>query len=123
MISCVPPSYVKPTSAEYTYNGLGELLEARDAAEMKYRSDYLGRMQCDGEKVIYGYNYGGEVESVTGEKQGKSFTYVEKVGYDAWGAAGIPEKRNPTTCVSHSGQVVGLLFFIALAFSQSGKIP
>jgi hypothetical protein len=59
------------------------------AAEMEYRGDYLGRMEWiqypDGERVRYGYNYGGEVERVSGEKEGRSFTCVERVGYDEYG--------------------------------------
>jgi RHS repeat-associated protein len=66
-------------------DSLGNLREA----VMEYRSDYLGRMEeivyPDGEKVIYGYNYGGEVVSVRGEKQGTTFPYVDKIGYDEWG--------------------------------------
>nr|WP_255949272.1 RHS repeat-associated core domain-containing protein [Brucepastera parasyntrophica] len=90
-------------SIEYEYGSLGEVtVETRTlgrrshdrtgtvkTAEMRYRSDYLGRMEeityPDGEVVKYEYNYGGEVERVTGEKQGETFTYVDKIGYDEWG--------------------------------------
>jgi hypothetical protein len=65
--------------------GLGE----ERVAETAYRVDYLGRMEeieyPDGEVVKYGYDYGGNVVSVRGEKQGKTFVYVEDIGYDAWG--------------------------------------
>ncbi|ULQ59049.1 LysM peptidoglycan-binding domain-containing protein [Brucepastera parasyntrophica] len=90
-------------SIEYEYGSLGEVtVETRTlgrrshdrtgtvkTAEMRYRSDYLGRMEeityPDGEVVKYAYNYGGAVERVTGEKQGETFVYVDKIGYDEWG--------------------------------------
>jgi RHS repeat-associated protein len=86
----------------YEYGKLGEVVKERRAilqrtdglgrsreAIMEYRSDYLGRMQAitypDGETVRYGYDYGGNVVSVAGTKQGQAFPYVEKIGYDEWG--------------------------------------
>jgi RHS repeat-associated protein len=39
----------------------------------------------DGETVRYGYDYGGNVVSVAGTKQGQAFPYVDKIGYDEWG--------------------------------------
>jgi len=86
-------------SMEYTYGELGQVLtETREikqlplsrgqtrTATMRYTSDYLGRMQeivyPDGETVTYSYNYGGEIKSVTGVRQGTTFNYVRNIGYD-----------------------------------------
>lgn len=56
---------------------------------MKYRSDYLGRMQWieypDGERIVYGYDNGGQVISVTGEHWNKNFEYVTNIFYDQYG--------------------------------------
>ena len=56
---------------------------------MKYRSDYLGRMQWieypDGELITYGYDNGGQVISVTGEHWNKNFEYVTNILYDQYG--------------------------------------
>ena len=58
-------------------------------SEMKYRSDYLGRMQWieypDGELITYGYDNGGQVISVTGEHWNKNFEYVTNILYDQYG--------------------------------------
>ena len=87
---------------EYEYGRLGEVTkETRtlathlnrnsktETAVMQYRSDYLGRMQHiiypDGEKVIYGYDRGGQVISVTGENYGHTFNYVTNILYDEYG--------------------------------------
>ena len=87
---------------EYEYGRLGEITkETRtlathlnrnspaETAVMEYRSDYLGRMQHivypDGEKVIYGYDRGGQVVSVTGENYGHEFSYVTNILYDQYG--------------------------------------
>ena len=86
---------------EYEYGKLGEVTEERRTikradpyasveAVMKYESDYLGRMQKitypDGETVKYGYDGGGNVVSVKGEKKGyQEYTYVEDIGYDEYG--------------------------------------
>jgi RHS repeat-associated protein len=55
----------------------------------RYQSDYLGRMEWieypDGEVVTYGYDRGGNVNSVKGQKDTTNITYVEDIGYDAWG--------------------------------------
>jgi RHS repeat-associated protein len=57
--------------------------------EYNYRSNYLGQMESivypDGEKVSYGYDYGGNVTSVTGKNNATDFTYVKNIGYDEWG--------------------------------------
>ncbi|MGN0756639.1 RHS repeat-associated core domain-containing protein [Treponema sp.] len=56
---------------------------------MEYRSDYLGRMQWiiypDGEQIVYGYDRGGQVISVTGEHYGHEFNYVTNILYDEYG--------------------------------------
>jgi RHS repeat-associated protein len=55
-----------------------------------YESDYLGRMQHvsypDGETVTYTYDAGGNVQTVTGVKEGyDDFKYVKDIGYDEYG--------------------------------------
>ena len=87
---------------EYEYGKLGEIIKERrllkthlnakrdkEMSEMEYRSDYLGRMQSivypDGEKVVYGYDRGGHVVSVTGEHYGTVFKYVTNILYDQYG--------------------------------------
>ena len=89
-------------TTEYEYGKLGEVTkETRtlathlnrnsptETAVMEYRSDYLGRMQHivypDGEKVIYGYDRGGQVVSVAGENYGHTFSYVTNILYDQYG--------------------------------------
>ncbi len=56
---------------------------------MSYRSDYLGRMQWieypDGERIVYGYDNGGQVISVTGSHWGRKFKYVTDIQYDQYG--------------------------------------
>ena len=39
----------------------------------------------DGEAVHYGYDYGGNVTSITGRNRGEQFPYVRQIGYDEWG--------------------------------------
>ena len=60
-----------------------------ESAEMTYKSDYLGRMEQitypDGEIVTYGYDSGGQVTSVTGDRLGVSTEYIKKIGYDEFG--------------------------------------
>ena len=87
---------------EYEYGSLGEVkretrtlvthlngLHDTITSEMKYRSDYLGRMQWieypDGELITYGYDNGGQVISVTGEHWNKNFEYVTNILYDQYG--------------------------------------
>ncbi|AHC15311.1 RHS repeat domain-containing protein [Salinispira pacifica] len=54
-----------------------------------YTSDYLGRMQeiiyPTGEIVRYGYDEGGQVTSVTGERNSLVTEYVQDIGYDEYG--------------------------------------
>ncbi|GHU66792.1 hypothetical protein FACS189447_08270 [Spirochaetia bacterium] len=96
---------VKDESGEihYKYGKLGETIEeirkiktmdpqrpvTEKRAVMKYRSDYLGRMEeieyPDGEVVKYGYDEGGQIRSVIGERVGKEFVYVKEIGYDQYG--------------------------------------
>ena len=67
---------------------------------MQYQSDYLGRMQWiiypDGEKIIYGYDAGGQVTSVTGSHYNQSFPYVTKILYDQYGQRTRIEYGNGT---------------------------
>lgn len=87
---------------EYEYGRLGEVTKetrtlsthlngniSTETAVMEYRSDYLGRMQWivypDGEQIVYGYDRGGQVISVTGEHYGHEFNYVTNILYDEYG--------------------------------------
>ena len=67
---------------------------------MQYQSDYLGRMQWiiypDGEKIIYGYDEGGQVTSVTGKHYNQTFPYVTKILYDQYGQRTRIEYGNGT---------------------------
>ena len=85
----------------YEYGKLGEMTEESrsivreggyDAmtAVTGYESDYLGRMEHitypDGEIVTYTYDTGGNVQTVTGTKEGyDDFYYVKDIGYDEYG--------------------------------------
>ncbi len=92
------------TSVSYKYGKLGQVVEEtrtitnfidsnpvkeQKSATMKYQSDYLGRMQKiiypDGEVVVYSYDYGGQVNKVTGNKLGLDIDYVKNIGYDEQG--------------------------------------
>jgi len=86
---------------EYEYGKLGEtvrekrvlkqetgyLTNTREAV-MEYYGNYVGQMEKiiypDGEEISYGYDYGGNVVSVTGINHGVTFAYVEHIGYDEW---------------------------------------
>ena len=50
-------------------------ISGEKTAAMRYRSDYLGRMERitypDGEVVTYEYDDGGRIKTVTGERQGR----------------------------------------------------
>ncbi|MDR2478073.1 MAG: RHS repeat-associated core domain-containing protein, partial [Treponema sp.] len=86
----------------YQYGSLGQVTEETRTinllplsggrskiATMRYHSDYLGRMETieypDGEVVTYGYDYGGQITSVTGNRKGTIFPYVKTIGYDEYG--------------------------------------
>ena len=85
----------------YEYGELGEMTQETrsimreggyDAvtAVTGYESDYLGRMEYitypDGETVTYTYDAGGNVQTVTGTKEGyDDFYYVKDIGYDEYG--------------------------------------
>ena len=88
-------------TVEYAYGKLGETVREKRVlrqetgyvnmtreAVMEYAGNYLGQMEKitypDGEEVSYGYDYGGNVTSVTGHNRGTNFTYVEKIGYDEY---------------------------------------
>ena len=98
---------------KYEYGSLGEVtketrtltahlngLHDSVTSEMKYRSDYLGRMQWieypDGELITYGYDNGGQVVSVTGEHWGTTFEYVTNILYDEYGQRTRIEYGNGT---------------------------
>ena len=98
---------------EYEYGSLGEVIrETRTlvthlnglhdtiTSEMKYRSDYLGRMQWieypDGEVITYGYDSGGQVISVTGKHWEETFEYVTNIQYDQYGQRTRIEYGNGT---------------------------
>ncbi|WP_407427401.1 toxin TcdB middle/N-terminal domain-containing protein [Treponema sp.] len=89
-------------TVSYEYGSLGEVTKetrtlathlnagnGNQTAVMEYKSDYLGRMQYivypDGEKIVYGYDEGGQVVSVVGEHFGEKFKYVNDIGYDEYG--------------------------------------
>ncbi|MBQ9281238.1 MAG: DUF4474 domain-containing protein [Treponema sp.] len=89
-------------TVSYEYGCLGEVTKEirtltahlngqsdTETAVMEYRSDYLGRMQYivypDGEKIVYGYDDGGQVVSVTGTHFNEEFKYVSDIGYDEYG--------------------------------------
>ncbi len=98
---------------EYEYGSLGEVIKETKSlvthlnglhdtvtSEMRYRSDYLGRMQWieypDGEVITYGYDNGGQVVSVTGEHWNKTFEYVTNILYDEYGQRTRIEYGNGT---------------------------
>ena len=97
----------------YEYGQLGEVVKetrvlnthlngknATELAVMQYQSDYLGRMQWiiypDGEKIIYGYDEGGQVTSVEGSHYNQTFPYVTKILYDQYGQRTRIEYGNGT---------------------------
>ena len=102
-------------TSEYQYGLLGETVwekrtiktrdpirtEKEKAAEMEYRSNYLGQMECikypDGEKVSYAYDSGGQIRAVSGERHGQRFDYVKEIGYDEWGQRVYMEAGNGVT--------------------------
>lgn len=55
---------------------------------MKYKYDSFNRMQRmtypDGEKVSYGYNRGGMLYSIEGDKGGQAYMYVEHIAYNKY---------------------------------------
>ncbi|HHU37646.1 MAG TPA: hypothetical protein GXZ47_10550, partial [Treponema sp.] len=99
-------------SIEYQYGKLGEIVReervikrltplADDVtAVMEYTSDYLGRMQSitfpDGEVVTYGYDEGGQIQSVHGFRINYDFEYVNDIAYDEFGQRKYIEYGNGT---------------------------
>ncbi len=61
----------------------------RGHAQRKKNPIIVGRIESitypDGETVSYGYDYGGQVKSVTGTHYGVTTDYVEDIGYDEYG--------------------------------------
>jgi RHS repeat-associated protein len=95
-------------TTEYEYGALGETVEetrtikiltpgqaTEKTRAIGYTSNYLGQMEAiryhDGsftETVRYGYNHGGQIKTVTGQKgntPGGTFAYVNDIGYDEFG--------------------------------------
>lgn len=88
-------------AASYSYGELGEIrtlsrslnrltpLAAAESATLAYEWDYLGRLQKivypDGEELVYGYDSGGRVSSVSGRYRGLSTDYVRDIAYDEFG--------------------------------------
>ena len=81
----------------FSYGKLGELTEnIRTFAlpfedntytfKMQYRYDSYNRIQTmtypDGEVVHYGYNRGGMLKRVTGDKNGDTYKYIEEIRYN-----------------------------------------
>jgi RHS repeat-associated protein len=88
-------------NVRYEYGKLGEAIEVTKTLKriagsgqtytgaMGYLYDYLGRMETitypDGEVIRYGYDRGGEVETVTGSRSGQTTSYVKDIAYDEYG--------------------------------------
>ncbi len=76
---------LRPGGMTRTLHRLTPLADDRSAS-FSYLSDYLGRMEeivyPDGEVLSYGYDAGGQVTGVTGERLGVETKYVEQIGYD-----------------------------------------
>jgi YD repeat-containing protein len=83
---------------EYGYGLLGEqvrekrtvrTMSGEKTKEMRYQSDYLGRMETirypDGEVVKYEYDEGGQVTRVSGVRGAYEYEYVKEIGYDEYG--------------------------------------
>ncbi|QQO10753.1 toxin TcdB middle/N-terminal domain-containing protein [Breznakiella homolactica] len=88
-------------SIEYKYGILGEVTEktreikrlesGRDPlkARFRYRGNYLGQLEWieypDLEVVRYGYDTGGQIQSVSSTKESLTTEYVKTIGYDEYG--------------------------------------
>jgi RHS repeat-associated protein len=88
-------------SKEFRYGALGQeewvkqtiksltLGEAPIVFETVYGYDYLGRMRWvdypDDEVLVYGYDQGGQLNSVQSEHRGETFNYIDHIYYDAFG--------------------------------------
>ena len=83
----------------FSYGKLGEVTEnIRTFAlpfepkpytfRMKYKYDSFNRMQQmtypDGEKVSYGYNLGGMLNDIKGDKNGQTYPYVNHIAYNQY---------------------------------------
>jgi RHS repeat-associated protein len=101
------------TDVSYEYGKLGEATKVTKTLRrisgsgqtytgaMGYLYDYLGRMETitypDGEVVRYGYDRGGEVETVTGSRSGQTTSYVKDVAYDEYGQRAYLKYGNNVT--------------------------
>ena len=96
---------------EFEYGSLGEITKERrsinhvrsfvkkaENAEMEYTGDYLGRIEKikypDGETVLYGYDSGGQIKSVTGKFAETDFIYIKNIEYDEFGQRKLVEYGN-----------------------------
>ena len=126
------------TSVSYKYGKLGQVteetriikdflapLEEYKTATMKYTSDYLGRMQKieypDGEIVTYSYDAGGQVNKVSGVKEGKSVDYVKSIGYDEQGQRNVIVYGNKTKTVYKYNKKRGWLSNIETVNFETGN--
>ena len=70
---------------------------------MKYEYDSWNRIQRmtypDGEVVSYGYNYGGMLKSVTGEKNGIQYPYINDISYNEFELKEIVDYGNGTQTI------------------------
>ena len=96
---------------EFEYGSLGEITKERrsinhvrsfvkksENAEMEYTGDYLGRIEKikypDGETVLYRYDFGGQIKSVTGKFAETDFIYIKNIEYDEFGQRKLVEYGN-----------------------------
>ena len=67
---------------------------------MKYEYDSWNRIQAmtypDGEVVRYGYNFGGMLEAVTGNKHGVPYRYIDSICYNKFELKELVEYGNGT---------------------------
>ena len=65
---------------------------------MEYTGDYLGRIEKikypDGETVLYRYDSGGQIKSVTGKFAETDFIYIKNIEYDEFGQRKLVEYGN-----------------------------
>jgi RHS repeat-associated protein len=88
-------------TVSFSYGMLGEVVEKSQSLKrltpmagnksirFTYLSDYLGQMERigypDGETVLYDYDSGGQVKSVSSVHKGLRTDYVKEIGYDEYG--------------------------------------
>lgn len=81
---------------EYSYNPQGAIVKNKrvinvpDATALTYTTEWTydtwnrltGMLYPDGEKLTYSYNLGGRLEKMSGVKNGTTYNYLPKTGYD-----------------------------------------